>query len=238
MKFYFDLLSQPSRALYMFLKLNKIPFEPKVVKLGRGQQLKSRFKDINRFQKVPCIVDNELKLSESVAIFRYIVAKNPEIADHWYPKDFKERAKVDEYLEWQHLNTRVGCSGFFRTAYMEPLLKWKPPSQQKIDSSKNVMVKTLDLLENVWLQDQSKPFLATKEISFADILASCELEQPRLADYDPFKGRPNLTKWHERVKEQTNPIYEEAHAVAFSLIGSMDKSRLYKIGKIIFSYNY
>lgn len=238
MKLYFDLLSQPSRALYIFLKLNKIPFEPKVIKLGRGQHLTNRFKDINRFQKVPSIVDNELKLSESVAIFRYIVGKNPEIADHWYPKDLAERAKVDEYLEWQHMNTRAGCAGFFIKAYMEPLFKWKPPTQQKIDASKKFMEKTLDLLENVWLQDSSKAFLATKEISFADILASCELEQPKLVDYDPFKGRPNLTKWHEMVKEQTNPIYDEAHATAYGLIGSNDKSRLYRIGKIIFSYNY
>lgn len=70
MKLYFDLLSQPSRALYIFLKLNKVQFEPMVTKLGRGQHLKSAFKEVNRFQKVPCIDDGGFKLSESVAIFR------------------------------------------------------------------------------------------------------------------------------------------------------------------------
>lgn len=238
MKLYFDLLSQPSRAVYIFLKLNKIPFEQQVVKLGRGQHMSNRFKEINRFQKVPSIVDNQLKLSESVAIFRYIVGKNPDIADHWYPKDLAERAKVDEYLEWQHMNTRLACAGFFRAAYIEPLLMWKPPSQKKIVASQKFMEKTLDLLETIWLKDPSKPFLTTQEISFADILASCELEQPLLVNVDPFKGRPKLAKWHELVKEQTNPIYDEAHAVAYSFIGSQDRSRLYKLGKLFFSYNY
>lgn len=239
MKLYFDMLSQPSRALYMFLKLNKIPFEPMVTKLARMQHKASSFKEVNRFQMVPCIDDDGFKLSESVAIFRYIVASNPTlVADHWYPKDLKQRARVDEYLEWQHNNTRVGCAGYTRVVYMEPLMKWSPPSEKKVEAAKAQMEKVLDLLENVWLADQSKPFLATQEISFADILAACELEEPKIADYDPFAGRPNLTKWHNLVKEETNPTYDDVHAVLYNLIGTLKSSRLCKLWKLYFSYNY
>ena len=238
MKLYFDLLSQPSRALYIFLNINKIPFEPRVIKLGRKEHLSKSYKEVNRFRMVPCIDDKGFKLSESVAILRYLVATNPSVADHWYPKDVKERAKVDEYLEWQHTNTRMGCAGFSRIKYLEPLMHWKPPPQKKIDDAKDLMEKSLNLLENVWLQDQSKDFLATKEISFADILAACELEQPKIADYDPFVNRPRLTKWHQLVKLKTYPIYDEAHEPAYSLIGTQQRSRLYKIWKLFFSYNY
>jgi len=238
MKLYFDLLSQPSRALYIFLKLNKVPFEPVVVKLGRGEHRREGFKEVNRFQMLPCINDNGFKLSETVAIFRYLIATNPNVADHWYPKDLRERAKVDEYLEWQHTATRASCVGFFRAKYMDPMLKWKKPSPERIEAAKATMEKTLDLLENTWLQDQSKDFLATKEISVADILAACELEQPKVADYDPFLGRPKLTKWHQLVKLQTNPIYDEAHGPIHNLIGTQEKSRLYKLWKCYFSYNY
>jgi glutathione S-transferase len=72
-KYYYDLLSQPSRALYIFLKLAKIPHELCPVDLRNGEHFTEDYKNINRFQKVPCIVDDELdsfKLSESVAIFR------------------------------------------------------------------------------------------------------------------------------------------------------------------------
>ena len=41
----------------------------------------------------------------SVAIFRYLCGKY-SIPDNLYPKDLVKRAKVDEYLEWQHMNTR------------------------------------------------------------------------------------------------------------------------------------
>jgi hypothetical protein len=38
LKFYFDLLSQPVRATYIFLKMNNIPFTPKLVNIGKGKE--------------------------------------------------------------------------------------------------------------------------------------------------------------------------------------------------------
>jgi glutathione S-transferase len=186
MKFYFDLLSQPSRALFIFLKMNKIPFEPMVTKLARREHLTESFKEVNRFQRLPCIDDNGFKLAESVAIFRYIAAKNPElVADNWYPKDLQERAKVDEYLEWQHLGTRAACAGYVRTVFMTPLMKFNYKlNPKKTEAAKGVLVKTLDTFENLWLEDPSKPFLATKEISFADVLASCEIDMLPLVNFN------------------------------------------------------
>lgn len=241
MKLYFDLLSQPSRALYIFLKLNKIPFEPMVTKLGRLEHLSESFKKVNRFQRVPCIVeDNGFKLAETVAIFNYIVAKNPTlVADHWYPKDIEERAKVDEYLNWQHLGTRLACAGYVKAVLMIPLTKWNYKlNPKKVEAAKGIVVKNLDILENVWLKDSSKPFLATKELSFADVLASCEIDMLPVVNFDAFEGRPKLEKWHQLVKEQTNPVYDEAHAAVYPLFGTYDRSKLWKLWKIFFSYNY
>ena len=38
LKLYVDLMSQPSRALYLFLKLTKIPCETHLVKLREGMK--------------------------------------------------------------------------------------------------------------------------------------------------------------------------------------------------------
>lgn len=35
-KFYYDLMSQPSRAIYMFLRLAKIPFDDNQIALRKG----------------------------------------------------------------------------------------------------------------------------------------------------------------------------------------------------------
>lgn len=70
-KFYFDWICQPSRALYILLKLNRIPFEGIVVSLKKGEHNEESFKNVNRFQKLPCIVDDDgFQLSESVALLR------------------------------------------------------------------------------------------------------------------------------------------------------------------------
>lgn len=45
LKFYYDLMSQPARALYMFLKLNQIPHEPCVVSIGKGEWQITKLQD-------------------------------------------------------------------------------------------------------------------------------------------------------------------------------------------------
>lgn len=37
LKLYYDLLSQPSRVLYIFMRKNEIPFEPKLLNLIQGK---------------------------------------------------------------------------------------------------------------------------------------------------------------------------------------------------------
>ena len=50
--------------------------------------------------------------NHSVAILKYLADKF-KCSDHWYPKQLQMRAKVDEYLAWQHLNTRYNCGKLF-----------------------------------------------------------------------------------------------------------------------------
>lgn len=58
----------------------------------------------------------------SVGILRYL-CREKNVPDHWYPSESKAQAKVDEYLEWQHLGTRAGCGMYFRvTVRNEALL--------------------------------------------------------------------------------------------------------------------
>merc|ERR1711971_62441 len=106
LKYYYDLMSQPCRALYIFLKLNKIPYEPKEVALRKGEHRQEEYSKLNPFQRVPVIDDDGFVLTESCAILKYLAAKH-NVAEHWYPKqNLQAQARVDEYLNWQHFSTR------------------------------------------------------------------------------------------------------------------------------------
>lgn len=58
----------------------------------------------------------------------------------------------------------------------------EPANENKVKAFKKQMEGALNSLENVWLESSEKQFLASKEISFADILAACELEQPKMVN--------------------------------------------------------
>ncbi|XP_017877162.1 glutathione S-transferase theta-1 [Ceratina calcarata] len=223
LKLYYDLLSQPSRALYIFLKVCNIPFEGKLVNLGKGEHLTSEYKKVNPFQKVPAIEHNGLNMFESVAILRYL-SREFKLSDHWYPKESKSQLKVDQYLEWQHLNTRFNCGSYFRIQYLIPLLTGQPASEETLSKYKRHMIESLDDLENVWLKEND--FLTSSEISIADILGSCEVEQVRITGYNPQEGRPRLAAWMKRVADETNPHYQEAHAFLNKLANKASQNAL------------
>lgn len=58
LKLYYNFLSQPSRALYIFMKKCNIPFEAKNVDLAKGEHFGPEFEQINPLKKVPVIVHN------------------------------------------------------------------------------------------------------------------------------------------------------------------------------------
>ena len=55
-----------------------------------------------------------MPLVESLAILRYITNTH-SLDEYWYPKeDPMAQQKVEEYLHWQHINTRAMCAKYFQ----------------------------------------------------------------------------------------------------------------------------
>lgn len=115
------------------------------------------------------------KLAESIAILRYL-AREFTVPDHWYPRDSRRRARVDEYLEWQHSNTRLHCAGYVRYVWRGPL-RGETMDPRVAKRLKAEMVGCLDFIETNVLQ-RDVHFIAGDEISIADLVAACEIEQP------------------------------------------------------------
>lgn len=81
------------------------------------------------------------------------------MADHWYPGDSRAQARVDEYLEWQHLNTRMYCAQYFLNRWMIPMMT-KKFDQAKVNKSLKEMEACLATFEKVWLEEGKRPFVA------------------------------------------------------------------------------
>lgn len=74
MKFYYSRLSINARRVWVTLLEKKIEFEPILLKLN-GDQFQPEFLKLNPFHHIPVLVDEDLKIFESLAILDYLEAK-------------------------------------------------------------------------------------------------------------------------------------------------------------------
>ncbi|XP_059511145.1 glutathione S-transferase theta-3-like [Stegostoma tigrinum] len=210
LELYLDLHSQPCRAVYIFTKKNNIAFEFKLVSLLAGQQFNEEFGKVNPLRMVPALKDGDFTTGESVAILKYLACKY-KTPDHWYPADLQRRARVDEYLAWQHTTIRYHGSRLFMFRSLLPVLTGQPMPKDRMDEAVEDLQTSIQILEDKFLQD--RPYIAGQEVSLADLVALVELMQPIATGFDPLEGRPKLIEWRERVKCAVGKeLFDEAHA--------------------------
>ena len=91
-----------SRPVRLFVADNNIAMAEEVfIDLMTGAHMQPPYSDINPNCLVPMIEDGDLKLTESSAILKYLADK---IGSPAYPKDLKQRAKVNEVMDWINTN--------------------------------------------------------------------------------------------------------------------------------------
>ncbi|XP_019959738.2 glutathione S-transferase theta-1a [Paralichthys olivaceus] len=211
MELYLDLISQPCRSVFLFAKAVGIPFEFKVVDLASGQQYSEEFGKVSVIRRIPVMKDGSFILTESVAILKYLAQKySSSVPDHWYPADLQQRARVNEYLSWQHMNLRAHGSKVFLLRALFPIIMGSEVPKDKMDAAIEDLTQSLNLLEEKFLQN--KPFIVGDKISVADLVAVVEIMQPVGTGLDVFEGRPKLIAWRERVKKELGEkLFDEAH---------------------------
>ncbi|XP_052620510.1 glutathione S-transferase T1 isoform X3 [Lactuca sativa] len=109
LKVYGHRISEPSRAVIIFCKINRIDFEEIQVEVLKGQQFSKEYGAITPMRQIPAIVDGHLKLIESHAILIHLCCSFPGVASHWYPGDPQKRAKIHSILDWHHSHLRRGA---------------------------------------------------------------------------------------------------------------------------------
>lgn len=225
---YVDRMSQPSRAILIFCKVNGIEFEEIKLDLAKRQHLSPEFKEINPLRQVPAIVDGRFKLFESHAILRYLACAFPGIADHWYPADLFKRAKIESVLDWHHSNLRRGAASYVLNTTLAPALGLPMNPQAAVEAEK-ILSESLDKIEKVWLKGNGRFLLGSSQPSIADLSLVCEIMQLEVVDegdyariISPFQ---KVQKWIEDTKKATSPHFEEVHSVLFRAKSKFQKQR-------------
>ncbi|XP_023552205.1 glutathione S-transferase T1-like [Cucurbita pepo subsp. pepo] len=232
LKVYADRMSQPSRAVLIFCKVNGIAFEELRVDLSKLQQLSPEFKEVNPMAKVPAIVDGRFKLFESHAILIYLSCAFPGVADHWYPADLFRRAKINSVLDWHHSNLRIGAAPFVFYTVLAPLFG-RPQNSQAAAEAEVLLSKSLSKIESFWLKGNGKFLLGGFKPSIADLSLVCEIMQLELLDekdrsriLGPYQ---KVREWVENTKNAANPHFDEVHKLLFKLKATLQKQRSEKL---------
>ena len=153
MKLYMHPVSMTSRPVRLFIADNNIPVDEEVVDLFTGAHMQPPYSNINPNCLVPMLEDGDLKLTESSAILKYLADK---IGSPAYPKDLKQRAKVNEMMDW--INTNFYREWGYNLCYPQlfPHLKRRSDEAQAatLEFGKENAKRWLKILNDHWLGRQ------------------------------------------------------------------------------------
>lgn len=208
-------MSQPSRAILWFCQENNIAFDFRTVDLSKGENRTEEFTRLNPNRSVPVLVDGDFVLYESAAILVYLAQKFG-VPDHWYPRDLRARALVDQYLHWHHTHLRKGAASLFFYAMIAPLF------DATKDYSTEKKTALVDLEASMSILDEQlgkTAFLAGNSMSVADLQAATECTQHIVAGTYDFSKHRNVTRWLNALMQL--PSYRQTHASVAELFRAL-----------------
>ncbi|EFJ31782.1 hypothetical protein SELMODRAFT_407994 [Selaginella moellendorffii] len=218
---YVNIISQPSRAIIIFCKLNNIEAEVHHLDILKGEHKTTEFKAINPMGQVPAIVENGFKLFErltsrlcSHAILKYLAGTCPGVPDNWYPSDPQQRAQIDSILDWHHGNLRRGATGLFLAEVIFPM-NGAPKDTKAIADAEKTLQSALSNIEDIWLDGNTNFLGGSSQPSVADLILSCEIMELELLGEEKYlsflDSKKKIRKWLGNVKETLSPHFTDVH---------------------------
>jgi len=195
---YGTMLSQPTRTVIWFCRLNQIPYEYRNVDLFGQEHKRPEMTKLNPLQKVPFIEYEGRIIAESHTIVKFL-ARTAGVEDHWYPNDLVQALPVDTYLDWHHGNTRKACAGIVFLKFILGVLRKKQIAPAMITNAENELHSVMTVLNDYWLKDSSW-IAGRNEISIADLFAFQEIIQLDFIPDSDLSKYPNVNAWMNRMK--------------------------------------
>ena len=187
--FYYHPLSPIARRVWLALLEKGIPFEARFVDLT-GEQLQPEFLALNPFHHVPVIVDQGVRVLESLAILDYLEAQYPSPSLLPSSPGAIAQTRMVQFVTANELMTKI------------PALLSESPEA----ATAQAIAQTLDFLQT---QLGDAPFFGGATLSLADITLGAALPLLRRLGLS-VEGHGAIADWGDRLQtraawQQTEP---------------------------------
>ena len=197
MKLYYHPISTTSRPVMLFAAESGIPLDMQVVDLFTGEHVQPPYAALNPNKLVPTLEDGDFVLTENSAILKYLADKIDSPA---YPKDLKQRARVNERMDWT--STQLCTDLVYALVYPQIFDAHK----RRSDEAQAATLERGKLRAQAWLEVLDKnvlgtanPYLCGNAITIADYHAASYVALAEVIGSD-LSAYPNVKQWLARMK--------------------------------------
>lgn len=194
-------LSSPANKVRFVANYLNLKYEYARVKLREGEQRSLEFLKVNPAGKVPAINDQGFCLFESGAIIKYLAERENSPV---YPKGLKERAVVEQWIDFINLHVSLGVS---KVTYNRLFAKMRgePVDEQSIKDGLAFLSRSLPVVDQAI---GSNKFFLGKQISLIDFTLVAALDPVEAVDIDlsPYK---NIVRLRNELKKMD--FYTQCH---------------------------
>ena len=197
MRVYYHPVSTTSRMIMLFAAEAGIDLEFKVVDLVTGEHMREPYTTINPNKLVPVLEDGDFRLTESSAILKYLAEKTGSPA---YPKDLKQRARVNEVMDW--LNSNIYRDWGYGLVYPQIFPNHKRPNDEL---QKGTLAWAKERTQG-WLKVLDEHIIGPKHnylcgdrMTVADYFGAPMLSLGEAINCD-FAAYPNVRRWLGNMK--------------------------------------
>ena len=216
MKLYMHPVSTTSRPVRLFIAENGIKVDEQVVDLMTGEHLGPVFSAINPNKMVPVLVDGDLRLTESSAILKYLADKIDSPA---YPKDLKQRARVNESMDW--FNSNFNRDFGYGLCYPQLF----PHHKRQTDDVQKATLEWAQPRAQNWLTilnddiiGSDRRYLVGDTLTIADYFGVCMLTLGEVTRCD-WSKYPNVKRWVDTMKQL--PSWKSVNEVLYGYAGQV-----------------